>query len=163
MITNYMSVLEFKAAIKRLPNVEFFLQRATIPSISQNPVENSTPFNRVFHSADKLQYANFDFTFIVDEKMNNYLEIFNWMKGLTFPENFNQFKNLKGSEDSLYSDVTIQILNSHKNADIEVTFVNCFPISLSDVVLDTTQSDIVYPEVTVTFQYDYFNITRLKD
>lgn len=163
MITNYLSPLEFKAVIKRLPNVQFFVQRTTIPSISQNAVEIQTPFNKTYHGADKLQYSNFEFTFIVDERMENYLEVFNWMKGITFPENYSQFKNIKDSENGIYSDVTVQILNSHKNADIEITYVNCFPIALSDIVLDTTQSDVIYPEVTATFQYDYFNVTRLKD
>jgi hypothetical protein len=163
MITNYLSPLEFRATIKRLPNVQFFLQRSTIPNVSQNPVEQSSPFNRIYHSADKLQYSNFDFTFIVDERMNNYLEIFNWMKLATFPEAYDQFKTIKNSEEGIYSDITVQILNSHKNADIEVKFVNCFPISLSDIILDTSQPDVLYPEVTATFQYDYFDITRLKD
>jgi hypothetical protein len=163
MITNYLSPLEFKAVIKRMPNVQFFIQRATIPSITQSAVEIGSPFNKMFHSGDKLQYSNFDFTFIVDERMSNYLEVFNWMKGQTFPEAYEQYSNLKNSEDGIYSDITIQILNSHKNADIQVNFKNCFPISLSDIVLDTTQQDVVYPEVTATFQYDYFDITRLRD
>ena len=163
MITNYLSPLEFRAIIKRLPNVQFFLQRTNIPSVNQNPVPIGSPLNRLWQTGDSLQYANFDFTFVVDEKMENYLEIFNWIRGTSFPEKNEQFAALKNSSEGIFSDITVQILTSHKNANLEITYKNCFPIALSDVVLDTTQLDVVYPEVTATFQYDYFNITRLKD
>lgn len=163
MITNYLSPLEFRATIKRLPNVQFFLQRATIPSITATPVSTPSPLNKMFHTGDSLQYANFDLTFIADEKLENYLEIFNWIKGTTFPERTKQFSDQKKSSDGLYSDISIQILTSHKNVNLEVNFKNCFPIYISDILLDTTAPDVVYPEVTATFQYDYFDITHLKD
>jgi hypothetical protein len=162
MITNYFTPLEFVVTIKRMPNIEFFTQRATIPGISATPVQVPTPFNKMFETPDELQFNNFDFSFIIDEQMNNYLEVFNWMTGLTGPKDFNQFKNLKASSDGLISDVTIVVLNSSKNPSIRIDFKNCFPIALSDVVLDTTQSDVIYPEATVTFQYDYYEISKVS-
>ena len=161
MITNYFTPLEFLVTIKRLPNIEFYTQRATIPGISASPVQLGTPFNKIYETPDELTYNNFDFSFIIDENMNNFLEVFNWMTGLTSPKDFSQFKNLKESRDGLISDVTIVVLNSSKNSSIKIEFKNCFPISLSEVVLDTTQSDIIYPEATVTFQYDYYEISRV--
>lgn len=163
MITNYFSPLEFLVSIKRLPNVEFFTQRASIPSISATPVEIPNVFNRMYQTPDKLNYDNFNFSFIIDENMSNYLEVFNWMKGITFPENFNQFKTTNDSRDGIISDVTLVVLNSNKNGSIKIDFKNCFPIALSEVTLDTTQTDIIYPEATVTFQYDYFDIELIKD
>lgn len=163
MITNYFTPLEFLVTIKRLPNIEFFTQRATIPGISASPVPVPTPFNRIYETPDELTYNNFDFSFIIDEEMNNYLEVFNWMTGLTAPKEFSQFKNLKESRDSLISDVAIVVLNSNKNASIKIDFKNCFPIALSEVILDTTQGDIIYPEATVSFQYDYYEISKVNN
>jgi len=163
MITNFFTPLEFIVTIKRLPNVEFFTQRATIPGISASPVPRPTPFNRVYETPDELTYNNFDFSFIIDENMNNFLEVFNWMNGITAPKDFSQFKNLKDSKEGIISDITIIVLNSSKNSSIRIEFKNCFPISLSEVVLDTTQSDLVYPEATVTFQYDYYEIGRVTN
>lgn len=163
MITNYFSPLEFVVTIKRLPNIEFFTQRTVIPGISASPVEKPTPFNRLFETPDKLTYDNFNFSFIIDEKMENYLEIHNWLKSITFPQNFNQFKNINESEDGLRSDITIIALNSSKNPSITISFKNCFPISLSEVMLDTTQNDVSYPEANVTFQYDYYEIAQVKN
>ena len=76
MITNYFSPLEFVVTVKRLPNIEFFTQRTQIPGVSATPVAKPTPFNTMYETPDKLVYNNFDFSFIIDEKMNNYLEVY---------------------------------------------------------------------------------------
>lgn len=162
MTPNFLSPLEFKIIVKRLPNVEFFTQRTTLPGISATPVIQPTLLNKLYATPDELTYNNLDMSFIIDEKMNNYLEIHRWLTALTFPQKFKQFADLKDSEDGLISDITIHILNSHKNSNIEIQYKNCFPISLSDVVLDTTQNDVIYPEANVMFQYDYYEINSLK-
>jgi hypothetical protein len=161
MITNYFSPLEFIVTVKRLPHIEFFTQRTQIPSVSATPVEKPTPFNIMYETPDKLRYENFNFSFIIDEKMNNYLEIYNWIKGITFPQNYGQFKEINESKEGRFSDISVLVLNSNKNPSINVTYRNCFPISLSEITLDTTSSDLIYPEATVTFQYDYYEIEQL--
>lgn len=162
MITNYFSPLEFIVSIKRLPNTEFFTQRTQIPSVSSSPIVYSTPFNNLFETPDKLTYDNFNFSFIIDEKMNNYLEIYNWIKGVTFPQNFDQFKAINESKEGRFSDISVLVLNSSKNPSINITYRNCFPISLSEITLDTTSPDLIYPEATVTFQYDYYEIEQIS-
>lgn len=161
MINNYFSPLEFKVIIKRLPNVTFFTQRTMIPSISTTPIEQPTRFNPVFRTPDRVSYSNLDLTFVVDEAMNNYMEIFNWMISSTSATGPDRFRELRNSDDGIFSDISIIILNSKKNPSVEVTYTNCFPISLGDVQLNTTESDVTYPEVTATFQYDTFDIKHL--
>lgn len=163
MITNYFTPLEFQVNVKRLPNVEFFVQRAIIPSVSGNPAIIPTPFNRLTFTPDKLQYAPLELTFIIDERMLNYMEVLNWIKGNTFPERYEQYKTQAQSEDGTESDITIVAMNSNKNPMIKINFTNCAPTGLSDVVLDTTASDVMYPTATVTFSYDYFNVTPYID
>lgn len=163
MITNFFTPLEFLVTVKRLPNVEFYTQRAVIPGLSASAIPRPTLFNRVYETPDELVYNNFEFSFIIDENMNNFLEVFNWMTSITAPKNFDQYKQLKQSEDGVMSDITIVVLNSKKNSSVRINFKNCFPISLSSVTLDTTQNDIVYPEATVTFQYDYYEIEKITN
>lgn len=146
-----------------MPNVEFFVQRTVIPNISSNPVIQQTPFNTLTQTSDHLQYGNLDISFIIDENMTNYIEVFNWITAITFPQGFDQFKKIKNSDMGVSSDITITILNSHKNGNIRVNFYGCVPISLTEITLDTTQSDLNYPEATVSFSYDWFNITTMKD
>lgn len=161
MITNYLSPLEFIVIVKRLPNVQFYTQRTVIPSISVASIERSTPFKPIYETGDRLQYGELNFTFILNEDMSNYIEIYNWMKGTSFPENFRQYEQLENSINGIKSDISVKILNSNKNPAIQVDYYDCFPTDLSDVVLDTTQTDVVYPEATATFRYNYFKIVKL--
>lgn len=158
---NYFSPLEFQISIKRLPHVEFFTQQTSIPSISTNPVVQPTRFNTIWQTPDQVTFSTLDLSFIVDEDMQNYMEIFNWMISSAFPETHEQHKKLSTSAEGLFSDIDVRIMNSKKNSNILVSYVNCFPISLGDVQLNTTESDVTYPQVTTTFQYDRFSIKKL--
>lgn len=158
MITNYLSPVEFQLTIKRMPSVEFFIQRLTIPSISSNPITQPTPLNPIFQQPDSLTYSELDVSFVIDETMQNYMEVFNWMTSVSFPQSNEQFKQIEESEEGLYSDISVLIQNSHKNANIVFDFKNCFPIGLSQIELDTTAQDVQYPQASVTFKYDYFTI-----
>jgi hypothetical protein len=162
MITNYLSPIEFEFSVKRLPNVSFFIQRATVPGISIASVQQPTPFNLVYHSPDKMDFQELQITFIVDEEMKNYSEIYNWMIGLAFPRSYSEFSSLRDDENGLYSDISLLVKNSHKNPNIQFTFINAFPTTLSEVQLDTTQTDVIYPEVSVSFRYDSFSLKAVS-
>ena len=44
-----------------------------------------TPFVDVAVVGDKLQYDNFNMTFMVDESLQNYMEMYDWVKNIGFP------------------------------------------------------------------------------
>lgn len=157
---NFLQPIEFEFSVKRIPNVEFSIQRASIPGINMSFATHPTPFNNVYHSPDKIEYQELNITFTVDEYANNFLEIFEWMHGLAFPQSYGQFKELQQSRDGLYSDITLMVKNSAKRPNLRINFVNAFPISLSEINLDTTNTDVIYPEATVTFKYDSYTITK---
>lgn len=153
MITNYLSPVSFKVIIDRLPNIEFFTQKFTSPSISMSPVEQLSPLHRMYQTGDRLEYSEFELSFVVDENMNNYREILNWMEGLGSPENSDQFKNLKDSKYGTVSDITVIVESSTRNNNLKFTFSDCFPISISGINLDVTNSDVFYPEASVSVRY----------
>lgn len=155
---NYLSPVEFRFAIQRLPYVTFFTQNVSLPGVSINPVEMPTPFKKLYFSGDQLTYDQFQVTFRVNENMDNYLEIYNWMVGLAFPDNFQQFANLDATQEGPYSDATLLIMNSGKTANIQYKLKNIFPINLSSIELDTTAGDIVYVTATATFQIGSYSI-----
>ena len=155
---NYLSPIEFRFAIKRLPYVTFFTQNVSLPGVTINPTEQGTPFKTLYFAGDRLIYDQFTVTFRVDENMNNYLEIYNWMVGLTFPERFAQFANLDASEDGLYSDATLLVMSNGKNPNIQYKLKDIFPINLSNIDMDTTVGDINYVTASVTFQIGSYDI-----
>lgn len=163
MITNYLSPLEFQVTVKRLPDVEFFTQALEIPSLSTAGIMVDNPFNYTHITPNKVTYANLNLSFIVDESMKNYRSVFDWITGVSFPQDFNQFKTLENSEEGLTSDVTIIMMNSNKNPNLVVHFKDCFPISLSPIRLDTTSPQLIYPTATASFTYTYFTIEQFND
>ena len=162
MITNYLSPISFTVTIERLPNVEFFTQRTSIPGINNVPVERPSPIHRLYNTPDRVEFTELDLSFIVDEQMQNYIEIFDWMVGMGSPDSTDQFKDLEKSKYGLTSDITIIIHNSNRNPNIKVTYLDCFPTSLSPINLDVTGSDVVYPECSVSFRYNSFKIEKFS-
>jgi hypothetical protein len=126
------------------------------------PIEKPSPFNPIPVPGDRVSYSELPLSFIIDEQMSNFIEVFNWIKGLGFPETFDQYRNLKNSEEGLLTDISIVIMNSHKNPNIEIQFKDCFPTGLSDVQLDTTQTDIIYPQATVSFAFLNYSIRQIS-
>jgi len=161
MINNYLSTGGFDIKISRLPNVEFFSQKLLLPGVTANAVETQTPLRAFYNVPDHLRYADFDLSFIIDENMINYREIYDWLKGIGTPDSLAQYDRLNESKEGLVSDITVLMLNSHKNPNISFTFQNAFPIGLTPVSLDITTNDVVYAEATVTMRYDAFTIEKL--
>lgn len=162
MITNYLSPVSFKIAIDRLPNVEFFTQRVNIPSVSAAGVPTSSPLHTLYNTPDRVEFAELDLSFIVDENMHNYNEIFSWMQGLGSPETSDQRKDLEENKYGTRSDIAVLIENSNRNANLKFTFTDCFPVALSGVSLDVTGTDIIYPECSVTFRYNIMTFEKIS-
>lgn len=165
MSQNFLSPLEFRFSLSRAPNIEYYIQQVSLPSVSTGSIIYPTPFNNLNITPDKLEYGDLTITYRVDEDMLNYQEILGWMKGHAFPDNFTQYKALKdakpGSEAGIYSDATLTFLNSTKNPNIVVQYENIFPTSLSEITMDVRNSDIQYVEATTTFKYDRFTISTV--
>lgn len=161
MINNYLSTGGFDIKVSRLPNVEFFAQKLLLPGITANPIASETPLRAFYSVPDKLRYMDFDLSFIVDENMNNYIEIFNWLKGMGTPDNLEQYDNLANSQEGLTSDISVILLNSHKNPNIRFNFINAFPVGITPISFDMTQTDVQYAEATVTMRYDAFDIEKM--
>ncbi len=110
---------------------------------------------------DKLQYGDLELSFIVDENMNNYKEILNWMEGLGSPETTNQRASLSASKDGVQSDIVLTVTNSHKNPNLRFTFKNCFPTNLGQIDLDINVQDVAYATCSVTMRYDTMQMEQL--
>jgi hypothetical protein len=166
--TNYLSPLGFRFVLNRTPNTTYFAQNVRLPNLSLGQFDLEDPFVKLPTPGTKLSFEPLDITFMVDEDMQNYLEIHNWLRGLGFPESFDQYGNLVrqnvgGRTDPLavFSDASLVILSSHQNANIRVNFEDMFPISLSDLSFDSTLTDVEYLKATVTFRYKLYTIEKI--
>lgn len=162
---NFLSPLNFKFSIKKAPHVNFFIQKVNFPSITLVSPQPNNPFVKTPIPGEHLDYGDLKITFKVDEDLQNYLEIRNWLTGLGKPENFDQFKILQDkpitSGDGIYSDISLIVLSSTKMPNYEVVYVDAYPSFLSEIVFNTTDSDVNYIEATATFKFTYFTITNI--
>lgn len=162
---NFLSPLGFKLQIKKTPLTNYFIQSVEVPSVTLGTADVDTPFIRVPFPGTKLSFSNLKFTFKVDENMRNYLEIYDWLKDVGFPDNFAQYNNIAGasliSGDGVYSDITLIVLNSAMNPNIEITFIDCFPVDLSELSFDSTSGDVSYITATATFANRRFDVRQI--
>lgn len=161
IINNYLSPTNFTISIQRIPNIEFFVQKMSIPSLSATAPARDTPLSTLYDINDKLTYSDLEMTFIVDENMNNYKEIFDWMEGLSGSQTPTQTKKLALSEYGFKSDIIATITNSHKNPNTRFIFRDCFPTGLGSVELDVNVQDVSYATCSVTMRYNIFTMEQL--
>jgi hypothetical protein len=162
---NFLSPLNFKFQLKRAPHVNFFIQTIVIPGISLPSVDTPNPFVKLPYAGDHLSYDELSFSFKVDEDLQNYLEIHNWLRyeGKLY---FEEYKELAAAPrytgEGLKSDISVSLLTSNRQANYEVVFKDAFPISLSSITLSTTTPDINYIEASASFRYLYFDISKIN-
>ena len=153
---NFLSPLGFRFQLNRTPNVEYYCQAVSLPTISMNEALQHNPFNQIPRPGDKITYEPLTIRFRVDEDMLNYSEIHDWMIALGFPENFTQY-----DKDNVYSDGSMIVNTSNNNANIRIAFEDMFPIALSPLAFDVTSTDVEYLEAEVTFRYRMFKLENL--
>ena len=162
---NFLSPLGFKFLIKKAPHVNFFAQKVNIPSIVLQSPETNNPFVKIPYPGEHLNFGDLQLIFAVDEDLQNYLEIHNWIKALGKPENFNQYKEIQDvvswTGDGIYSDISLMVLSSTKMSNFEITFVDGYPVSLSDLVFNTVDENVNYITASVVFKYTYYTITNI--
>lgn len=161
MQQNFLSPIGFRFVIKRLPKVSFFVQSAIIPGVSGGPTTTPTPFRDMKFVGDKTRFEPFSINVRLDENMESYLEVYNWLIASTKGNSYDQFKSLDTGEFGIYSDASLVILNSRSNANIEFQFKDIFPIAIGALNFDTTQGDVNYISCDMTFEYNGFDVKAI--
>lgn len=154
---NFYSPKNYRLVIHRLPHVEYFASEVTIPGLTINPTTEGSPFRTIYRPGDRVEFGTLDVSFLIDEDLKNYQEIFSWMVGLTYPESFTQYANLLEG-DGLYSDATVFTQNASKTSNVEFTFNDIFPISLGAISMNQQEDDVTYATATVTFQINSYTM-----
>jgi hypothetical protein len=161
---NFLSPLNFKFQIKKAPYVNFFIQKVNIPSIALPNIDTANPFVTLPYPGEHIRYGTLDISFKVDEDLQNYLEIHNWLVSLGKPENFDQYKQIQDIDpvtgNGIYSDISLHVLSSTKMPNYEITFIDAFPISLSDISFNTVDNDVNFIQASASFKYNYYKIIK---
>ncbi len=113
---------------------------------------------------DKMTYGDFTLRFLVDENLENYMAVHNWLTGLGYPETTQQFRDLTTDDEGLrdlkrqFSDGSLHILNSNFRPQAIVKFKDLFPVSLTSLDFEASDTDVNYFTAEVSFKYTVYNI-----
>ena len=161
---NFLSPVGFKFTLAKEPKVDFFSNSASIPNISLGTAVQPSYLKDIDVPGDKLTYGDFSLRFLVDENMVNYMAIHNWMTGLGYPETTQEFKDLTTNSDGArdleeqFSDGSLHILNSNFRDVAIVKFRDLFPVYLTSLEFEASDTDIQYFTAEVTFKYTLYDI-----
>ena len=89
---NFLSPVGFKFTLAKEPKVPFFCNSARIPEISLSVLQQPTYLKDLDIPGGKLQYGDLTLRFMVDEDMENYMAIHNWLQVLVFQKQRNNIK-----------------------------------------------------------------------
>tara|TARA_B100000902_G_scaffold386301_1_gene428785 strand:+ start:480 stop:1052 length:573 start_codon:yes stop_codon:yes gene_type:complete len=181
---DYADSTKFRFKINKLPKVEFFTTQCTLPGINLGDVVIPSPFKEIPIQGHTLTYDNLDITFLVDEKLENYIELHQWLVGIGFPKARTQFESFKQNNSDafpvqggtkgeatnpgtpsgvqgMYGDATLVITSSKNNPSVEVRFSDLYPVSLGSLNFNQQEGDITYLTATCTFTYLRYEIFSL--
>ena len=161
---NFLSPVGFKFTLSKEPKASFFCNSARIPEINLGTAIQPSYLKDLDVPGDKLTYGDFSLRFLVDENMENYMSIHNWLTGLGYPESTQNFKDLTTNDDGIrdlkeqFSDGSLHILNSNFRDVAIVKFKDLFPTYLTSLEFEASDSDVNYFTAEVSFKYTVYNI-----
>jgi len=155
--TNYILNTGFYFGIQRLPTVQYFCQEVNLPGLNFGEIRQPTRFIDVKHPASMLNFEQLDVSFIVDEDLANWREVYDWMRSIVNIENTNEYV----SPADQYSDATLILLNSAMRENVRIKFKNCFPTNLTGLRFITTPSEVEPQIASMTITFDSYEVEKI--
>ena len=180
---DYASPTQFKFGIHQLPKVEFFTVAVNVPAINIGITYYPTALKDIPMMGDKVTYDNLTVSFIVDEYLENYLSLHEWITGIGFPKDRKQFSDFRTASASMpgqktkqttdlktgqaasvlpmFSDATLTILSNKNNPILQIDYQNIYPVALSAIQFSQDSTDVQYITASATFSYQIYGFTTL--
>ena len=177
-VQDYATGTQWRLAFNRTPKTTWFCTAANIPGIQLGEAQYPTPMADMVVTGDKLTFETLNITFLVDEELQNYRELWDWIVGIGTPVKHSQWTSelFKGDgavrqfgiedvdprtkvsyeESNLYSDATLIVYNSKNTAKVNVKFKDMFPTSISSLEYSQDLTDVEYFKASATFRYLYY-------
>jgi len=162
--TNFLQPTKYLLTFDRIGSVQYFCQSINIPGVNLGQAPIMTPMLDFFAPGNKITYNPLSIRFNVDEKLDSWQQLHSWYRAIASPQSFDERKRLQSLTNQIdnkkpnyYSDATLTVLSALNNPILRVQYINVFPITLSDIIFDTTQSADEIITSDAVFMFDYFN------
>jgi hypothetical protein len=153
----------FKVIIdrKNYANLEFFVQSISHPGATVPAIETSYKrISSVPQPGGQMEYGELTMDVMLDEDMNSYTEMYNWMLRLVNLEQIDRRNNFAGkvSDTPTYADIKVVALTGHNNSNKTFTYVDCIPVAIGDIRFEAQNQSVEFITFPASFRFSYFDI-----
>jgi len=161
---SFLSNNKFEFAIKRLPNLTYFVQSINLPGITLLNTTVNNPFVATPIPGNQLAFGQLTAGYIVDENMESWSEIYEWITQLGNPQGFDKLGTLtkiSGKNNSIVSDATLIIKTNANNPNIQISFKDLFPVEIGELSFSSIDSGQDFITSSITFGYTYYTVQSI--
>lgn len=133
------------------------VQTFQIPTIFGYVAEQPTPNAIRPLPGNKMIYDTLKISFLVNENLEAWLEMHNWIRGCYAPENTSEFKDKK-----LYlEEIVLTTYSSANNPLFKFRFHDAFPVRLDEISFNIQQETAEPVKSKVEFSYLRYDVERV--
>lgn len=170
--TDLLQSTKFRLVFERFQGLTFFCQSANLPGVSLTEIPRPTPFIDLYHPGEKMLYDTLNVTFLVNEDLQSWIELHDWIRGATFPTNFEEYvkltretpgSNIRASysKSPVYSDASMTIYSNKNNPRFRIKFADIFPTNVGSILFNVSDTAENIITADATFRFSYYNIEKL--
>lgn len=167
-----LQTTKFALSFNRLENITFFCQSVNLPGVSLSEVPRNTPFIDLYVPGEKMIYDTLNITFIVDEDLRGWQSIHDWIRAMTFPTDFKEYRDLDKLSSAAhyrrsnrlppqYTDAMLTVYTNKNNVNFRIYYKDVFPTSLGSILFNAGDSADNITTSDATFRFSYYNIERV--
>lgn len=163
----------------RMPSTTFVLQDVNLPGVNAQTAKIAAP-GLTFHAIpDRLVFDQLQVTFMMDENMGAWRELFSWLQGMTGSHDRSEIvaEFIEGQMNYVWQDnpqnqhdlasrttAALTIINPAKIPMLRVLFHNLYITSLGPLQFSTRDTDTIASTLacTATFNYDYYAVVEYR-
>ena len=153
--TNPALTTNFVFLLPKIPNVVFFCTSVSLPGMTCNELTYKTGRGISYKvPGSEISHGELTFTYLVDEKMNNFKELQQWFRTMTA---FRDFSNVSEMRNWLSEEGQLIVLSARKTAKYRIVFRGLFPSKMSGVTFNSADTEANNLAATCNMNFTYYN------
>lgn len=152
---NTLGINYFHFELQRIPTVVYNCTEASLPNLTMAAAEQPTTLGiPVKRPIGKYNFEDLVITFMVDENLVNWLEIYRWMRALGNIDD--DCTNNSLSFNSWMTTATLYLTKGTYKDNRKVIFHEIFPIGLSGLKFTSSANSASPQYASARFSYTYY-------
>ena len=154
---NELQASRYRLVIPKLPMVNYFCSKVSIPSAGIGTVNQPTNFNPIKRPGGAVNHSQLTVEFLVQEDLRNWAELMRWLRECSNYINYDEYEN---PAEHLSDSSHILIMTNAQNPKYKFTFDGLWPTSIGN--LDFSSADDTYLKCTATFEFTSMELVPLS-